>query len=267
VSFVTLVLLPPVGLDERCWDWLDLPVPAIRHVYPGFGRRAPDGRAADLDVWADEVAALGDGEPLDLVGISMGSMVAQHAAVRHPGRVRSLLLACTGGSADPAVALARADAAEASGMAGVADSTLERWFTAAALAARPEHRGVGYARATLLALDPASWAAGWRAIARHDVLARLGAVSAPTTCVAARDDVSAPLARVRRLAEAIPGARLEILDGPHMIHLENPAAFSAALAAHLRRHGVPRDAHRASAAADWPGAGSGSGPGSATASR
>ena len=264
---MALVLLPPVGLDEHCWDWLELPVPAIRHVYSGFGSRPRDGRPADLDVWADEVAGLGDGEPLDLAGISMGSMVAQHVAVRHPDRVHSLLLGCTGGSADPAVALGRAEAAEAGGMTAVLDATMRRWFTAAALTARPGHPGVGYARATLLALDPASWAAGWRAIAGHDVLARLGAVTVPATCVAARDDLSAPVERVRRLAEAIPGARLEILDGPHMIHLENPAAFSAVLAAHLRRHGLPPCAHRASTAGASPGAASGCGPGSATASK
>jgi 3-oxoadipate enol-lactonase len=248
---VTLVLLPPVGLDEHCWDWLDLPAAATRHVYPGFGRRPRSGQpadldAADLDTWADEVAALGAGEPLDLVGISMGSMVAQHVAVRHPGRVNSLLLACTGGSADPATALARAAAAAADGMAGTLDSTLERWFTAAALAAVPEHPGVRYARATLLALDPASWAAGWRAIARHDVLAALGGVTAPVTCVAARSDQSAPPERVRLLAAAIPGARLKLLDGPHMIHLENPAAFSAVLAAHLDQHGLPPRGRRLS---------------------
>lgn len=264
---VTLVLLPPVGLDEHYWDWLDLPAAAIRHVYPGFGGRPRNDHLAELDAWADEVAGLGDGEPLDLVGISMGSMVAQHVAVRHPDRVHSLLLACTGGSADPGVALGRAEAAEAGGMTAVLAETLQRWFTAAALAARPEHPGVGYARATLLALDPASWAAGWRAIAGHDVLARLGAVTAPTTCVAARNDLSAPVERVQRLAQAIPGARLEILDGPHMIALENPAAFSAALAAHLERHGLPPRAHRASTAAAWPGTASGCVPGSATASR
>jgi 3-oxoadipate enol-lactonase len=233
---MTLVLLPPVGLDDRCWDWLDLPVPAVRHVYPGFGGRPRDGKPADLDTWADEVAALGGGGPLDLVGISMGSMVAQHAAIRHPARVRSLLLACTGGSADRASALARAGAAEESGMAGVLEETLRRWFTAAALAATPAHPGVAYATATLLALDPQSWADGWRAIAGHDVLARLGAVTAPTTCVAGSGDLSAPVGRVRALAGAIPGARLEILDGPHMIHLENPGAFSAVLASHLERH-------------------------------
>ncbi|HVT67735.1 MAG TPA: alpha/beta fold hydrolase, partial [Trebonia sp.] len=109
-------------------------------------------------------------------------------------------------------------------------------------AAVPEHPGVAYARATLLALDPASWTAGWRAIARHDVLAELGAVTAPVTCVGGRSDQSAPPERVRRLAAAIPGARLEMLDGPHMIHLENPAAFSAVLAAHLGRHGLPGSA-------------------------
>lgn len=246
---VTLVLLPPVGLDERCWDWLDLPAQAIRHVYPGFGRRPGNDQPADLDTWADEVAELGDGEPLDLVGISMGSMVAQHVALRHPDRVHSLLLGCTGGSADPDAALGRARAAEAGGMTAVLEATLQRWFTAGALTARPEHPGVGYARGALLALDPASWAAGWRAIAGHDVLARLGAVTVPTTCIAAREDLSAPVERVQRLAQAIPGARLEILDGPHMIHLENPAAFCTALIAHLQRHGLPPRGHRASTAA------------------
>jgi 3-oxoadipate enol-lactonase len=235
VAPVTVVLLPPIGLDEHCWDWLDLPAgPVIRHVYPGFGRRPAGPRPADLDVWADEVAALGSGEPLDLAGVSMGSMVAQHTALRHPGRVRSLLLACTGGSADPGPALARA-AAAAGGMAGVLDETLRRWFTRGALEAQPAHPGVDYATRTLLDLDPASFAGGWRAIARHDVLSRLAAVTAPTTCIAASSDASAPVQRVQRLAEAIPGSRLEVLDGPHMIHLENPAAFSGALAAHLER--------------------------------
>jgi 3-oxoadipate enol-lactonase len=237
VTCVTLVLLPPVGLDERCWDWLDLPVPAIRHVYPGFGGRPAGDQPADLDAWADEVAGLGGGEPLDVAGISMGSMIAQHLALRHPDRVNSLLLACTGGSADPATALARAAAAEAGGMTGLAEPTLARWFTAGALA-QPGHPGVAYARAALLALDPASWAAGWRAIARHDVLARLGAVTAPVTCIAGAGDLAAPPERVRRLAGAIPGARFTVLDGPHMIHLENPAAFSAALAAHLEWAGT-----------------------------
>lgn len=230
-----LVLLPPIGLDERCWDWLDLPVPAIRHVYPGFGSRPRGDQPADLDVWADEVAGLGGGEPLDLVGVSMGSMVAQHAALRRPDRVRSLLLACTGGSADPAAALARAEAAESGGMETVLDSTLRRWFTSGALAARPPHPGVEQVRRTLLALDPSAFADGWRAIARHDVLGRLGSVSVPTTCVAGSGDASAPTARVRRLARAIPGARLEVLDGPHMLHVENPGAFSQAIAAHLGR--------------------------------
>jgi pimeloyl-ACP methyl ester carboxylesterase len=237
---VAVVLLPPIGLDERCWDWLDVPSTAIRHVYPGFGCRPRDDQPADLDAWADEVAGLGRGEPLDLVGISMGSMVAQHVAVRHPGRLNSLLLACTGGSADPATALSRAGAAEAGGMAAVLGSTLQRWFTPGALAVSGEHPGVRYARETLLALDPASWAAGWRAIAGHDVLAALGAVTVPATCVAARSDLSAPPERVRRLADAIPGATLELLDGPHMIQLENPAGFSAVLGAHLDQHGLRR---------------------------
>src|SRR2546423_5053787 len=103
-------------------------------------------------------------------------MVAQHVALRHPERFRSLLVACTGAAVEPGGMLERAAEVEARGIHGVLETTLERWFTPAALAAVPEHPGVAYARRTLLALDPGSFADGWRAIAGHDVRARLGEI-------------------------------------------------------------------------------------------
>jgi 3-oxoadipate enol-lactonase len=181
---------------------------------------------------ADEVADTYDG-PLDLAGCSMGGMVGQHVAIRHPHRVRSLLMACTGASADPAAMRERAAAAESGGMEAVLATTLERWFTPAALAQRPQHPGVAYARAALLRLDPASFADGWRAIATHDARPRLGEVRARTTCVAGDADASASVARVREVADGIPRARMEVVVGPHMLPLEHPGTFGELLRAHL----------------------------------
>jgi len=182
---------------------------------------------------ADEIAASYEG-PLALAGVSLGGMVAQHVAVRHPQRVQSLLVACTGASADPATMEQRAARVLADGMAGVLEETLARWFTPAALALRPEHPGVAYARRTLLALDPATFADGWLAIAGHDIVARLGEIAVPTTCLAGSADAASPVWRTQEVSDRVPGARFVVLDGPHMMHLERPDEFAAALSEHLR---------------------------------
>jgi pimeloyl-ACP methyl ester carboxylesterase len=234
------VLLTPNGLDSRCWQWLELPagLEVARPEHPGHGARPRGPSPFGLDQLADEVASVHRG-PLHLVGVSLGGMVAQHLALRHPRRVSSLLLACTGPSADAEKMRVRAAETEERGMEGVLESTLGRWFTREALDREPEHPGVAYARRTLLALDPASFADGWRAIGTHDVLDRLGEIDAPTTCLAGSVDPAAPPERMRSLAEAVPGARLIVVEGgPHMLQLERPDEFSAALRRHLQEAGV-----------------------------
>jgi 3-oxoadipate enol-lactonase len=233
MAAVPLVLLTPIGLDAECWDRVDLPGPTCKHVWPGFGRRPRAARQPTMESLADEVAAAYEG-PLDVVGVSMGGMVAQHLAARHPDRVRSLLIACTGASVDRQMMLGRAEAAERDGMEGVLQTTLERWFTPAALAARPEHPGVAYATRTLLALAPASFADGWRAIAGHDARGRLGEIQAPTTCLAGSEDAASPVARTQEVADGISNSRFVVLPGPHMMHLERPVEFGAAVREHLR---------------------------------
>jgi pimeloyl-ACP methyl ester carboxylesterase len=231
---VSLVLLTPIGLDAGCWEWVDLPeAGTIKHVFPGFGGRPRAPEPLTMATLADEVAAFYPGEH-DVVGVSLGGMVGQHLAVRHPERVRSLVVACTGAAANPEVMEGRAADAESGGMASVLDVTLERWFTPAALALRPEHPGVAYARRTLLALDPGSFADGWRAIAGHDIRKRLPGIRVPVTCLAGSADTASPVARTQDVAERVRGSRFVVLEGPHMMHLERPAEFSAVVRDHLR---------------------------------
>ena len=235
---MNLVLLAPIGLDAGCWEWVELPQGEVhRHEFPGFGRRPRAAEPPTMDELADEIAALYPGS-LDVAGLSMGGMVAQHLALRHPQRVRSLLIACTGAAVDPEVMLRRAARVEAGGMESVLDETLERWFTPAALAADPEHRGVGYARRTLLGLDSGSFADGWRTMAGHDVREQLGEIGAPTTCVAGSADPVGTLTRVQEIADGVRNGRVLLRDGPHMLHLERPDEFAGALRDHLRWAGV-----------------------------
>ncbi|MET9994851.1 alpha/beta hydrolase [Streptomyces mutabilis] len=228
----SVVLLPPVGNDARTWDFVDLPDGARRHRFPGFGRPRAEA-ALTMAGLADEVVAMHPGR-LHLVGVSMGGMVALNAALRHPDRVASVLVACTGASASPAVMEQRAVAAETGGMSQVLHDTLTRWFTPAALSAAPAHPGVVYARTLLLNLDQHAFAAGWRAIATHDTASRLGRLSMPVTAVAGGQDRASALSRSEEIAERAPHGRLVVVDdAPHMIQLEQPAALGRIITEHL----------------------------------
>lgn len=229
-----VVFLTPVGLDGGCWDWLEpMPASVRRHEYPGHGSRAAAAEPFTLASLAEEVATSHQGT-LDIVGGSLGGMVAQHVALQFPNRVRSLVLACTGPSANAGAMNRRADDVEREGMAGVLEATLRRWFTTEALDQRPEHPGVAYARRTLTALPAAVFANCWRAIAGHDVRERLNELTMPITCIAGIRDLAAPLSRLQTIVEEAPFAQLVQLDGPHMLHLELPNEFALAVRNHLQ---------------------------------
>lgn len=234
---MTVLLLAPVGLDHRSWRWLELTgVDCLTHDFPGFGGRHRQPERATMSDWVDDVAEAVQAAgrwPVDIVGCSLGAMVAMHLATRRPELVSSLLLACTGASADPETMQERAQRVERQGMEGVLPETLERWFTTRALSQVPVSAGIAYARATLLALEPGAFADGWRVVAGHNATADLASVAVPTTCVAAQEDQAASLDRVRALATSIHGARLVVVPGPHMAFLEEPSAFQQAVAQHL----------------------------------
>lgn len=204
--------------------------------YPGHGGRSFDAGNYSLEAIADEVVASYDG-PLDVVGLSMGSHVGQYIAVRHPRRVRSLMLCCGSPGGTPATAAAvtrddRADQTRRLGMDGMMQTTLERWFSPEALA-KPDHPGVAYAQARLMADEKEVVARTWLLLKKNAVAGELGGVRIPTTVLGGRDDQAATPERVTALFRAIPTARLEIINGPHMLQLERPAEFAAAVARHL----------------------------------
>ncbi|NMO89490.1 alpha/beta fold hydrolase [Actinomycetospora sp. TBRC 11914] len=240
---MSTLYLHAVGLDGHVWDDVTAALAdhdALVPDLPGHGAEpalpGPVTLAALVDHLAALVDAHGDG-PVDVVGLSLGSMLAQQLAVHRPDRVRSLVLACGGMATDPEVSRGRAATTREEGMAPTVPTTLRRWFSPEALAT-PDHPGVAYARRRLLTDDPRVVAECWDAMASHDLREALGGIHAPTTVVAASGDASVPPAAMRAVAERVPDARYVEIAGPHIVVLENAAAFARVLEEHRSRVGA-----------------------------
>jgi pimeloyl-ACP methyl ester carboxylesterase len=237
----TLVLVHPIGNDVACWDPLRLP-DAHALEYPGHGRRKR--RAGwTQEEFADEIVESVEG-PLDLVGLSMGATIVVKTVARHPERVRSAVVGCNGamsrtGGPSPDDAhrtrdiLARGERALGEdGMNAVIDETMRRWFTP--YARRVDHPGVRYARETILAMEPAAWYDVW-ACSAHGVPLdddALAAIDVPMTMLGGTVDNSG-LSGLAKLHSLVRRSRYEVLAGPHMLHLEQPGSFRAALDRHF----------------------------------
>jgi 3-oxoadipate enol-lactonase len=235
-----VLLLHPVGLDLEFMQPVARLLAAryrvMRMDLRGHGRSPLLPLAYGLEDFADDVHATLVHQrfaPCAVVGFSFGGMVAQVLALRHPADVARLVLcACPGTLTDEVRRLAaqRAQDAERGGMAAVLEATLDRWFTQPFRAAG----GDAAARGRLLSTDPRGWAQGWRAIAAIDTLPRLGRLSVPALCIAGELDKSSPPPIVQAIADAIPGAGFQVLQGaPHMLFIEQPEAVVEAVSSFL----------------------------------
>ena len=149
-----VVLSHALGLDLHMWDELAAQLaarqhPVLRYDHRGHGGSAVPAGPYTMDALVDDAARLlrewGRG-PVVWVGLSLGGMVGQGLAVRHPELVKALVLANTTSKYPPAAGAVfeqRIAAVRGGGMAAIVDSVLERYFSAAFRASRPEAVEVG----------------------------------------------------------------------------------------------------------------------------
>ena len=79
----------------------------------------------------------------------------------------------------------------------------------------------------------------WDADLVHDTLDRLGDITAPTLVIVGEQDLLTPPWQAKAVADAIPGARYELLTGPgssHGVHIERPDDVVRLTTAFLGEH-------------------------------
>jgi 3-oxoadipate enol-lactonase len=232
------VLAHALGCDSTMWDALAHHLAqhgrVVRYDQRGHGgSEAPPGPYTMAEL-ADDAARLIDElalGPVVWVGLSMGGMVGQELALRHPDRVRALVLANTTSRYPPEAQVGwaqRIAGIAQGGLEAIVDGALQRWFHADFHARQPQ--AVAHWRARVLGCDAAAYIACCQAIAGVDTTARLPGIAVPALVIAGALDPGTPPAMAQVIAQGIPGARLVVLpEASHLSVLEQPLAFRAAL--------------------------------------
>jgi 3-oxoadipate enol-lactonase len=237
-----LVLLHGYPLSRAMWAEQ---IPALGAVYRviapdlrGHGDSpAPEG-VYTIDEMADDVietlASLHIAEPIILGGLSLGGYVALSLVLRYPEKVRALMLMDTQAGADSTEAAASREVTaqsvlEAGSAAPIVDTMISRLFSPVFREERPER--VEPLRAVMAQTTPRGIAGSLRGMAkRPDRRGDLGKISVPTMVLVGEDDVITPPTVAKSLAEAIPGARLEVIaKAGHMAPYENPSVANTVI--------------------------------------
>ena len=179
-----------------------------------------------------------------VVGCSMGSTIAQQLAIRHPGKVASLVLMCTWARCDSAAkgifqhmmnCKARLRPEEFSLFIQLLIYSKSSWDDDGMLAELEEGRkqaAVGPQPQPLHALEGQA-----AACITHDVLEDLDKIQVPALVIGGQEDRFTPMWMAEEVARAIPGAELHLFEkGGHAFHWENIETFNPQVRNWLLNH-------------------------------
>jgi pimeloyl-ACP methyl ester carboxylesterase len=178
-----------------------------------------------------------------VMGWSLGSAIAQELALAHPEQVATAIMYAT---------WARCDGFQRSVLTALRHPYVTRDMEAAlgsaGMAFSPQlldHPNFEKMLEPMLPAFPQNedqmqvTVEQWDADLAHDALDRLGDITAPTLVIVGEQDLLTPPWQAKKVADAIPGARFELLTGPgssHGVHIERPEDLVRIVTGFLSEH-------------------------------
>jgi len=234
-----LVFCNSLGTDLSMWgaqaDAFASEFRVLRYDRRGHGAStAPAGAYTLADLGGDVLAlfdALGI-ERAHYCGLSIGGLVAQWLALHAPRRIERVVVCATASKIGTAESwTTRIADVEAKGLDWMTGATAERWFGSDFRATRPED--VARILASFVATSVVGYAGCCAALAGADLRTDIARVDIPLLAISGDDDPVCPPADLQAIADA-SGGRHVSLPGRHLVNVESPDAFNAALRAFLR---------------------------------
>lgn len=237
---------PAFGWDRNVAALADAGLRVVR--YDLYGRGLSDRVDADygLGLYVAQLRGLVDQvaprRSVDLVGFSLGGMIASEFAIRHPDRVRRVALIAPAGVGTDMPLLARLAAAPVLG------EYLTRLVGTRHL--RPTRRDFAhperYADFDAAYLETIRFEGSRRAVLEtvrnvpfsgyEEGFRRLGALDKPVALIWGRQDAVVPFASSARVHELVrPSTLVAVDDAGHMVAYEQPGIVNAALVAFLAK--------------------------------
>lgn len=220
----TLVLIH--GANDQAGTWFTV-APVLARSYrviipdlPGHGDSAPHTGPLAISLMLDRLhAILANERDLTIVGNSLGGWLTLLYALRHPSQVSRLFLESSGGLtrplSSPIVARDRDEAMSIMRAVHGPNVQPREWAIEALLQRAND--------SPMLRLTE---------VPEHAVEDRLGELEVPVTLIWGADDGVLPLSYGEALQQAIPGARMNVIEGAaHIPHLQQPERFLACLTA------------------------------------
>jgi 3-oxoadipate enol-lactonase len=236
-----LMLCNSLGTDMSMWD--DQVPEFVKHFrlvrYDRHGHGGSDAPKGpyNMEMLSRDALAVLEGlgirQKINWCGLSMGGMVGQWLGANAPDRIAKMVLCNTHFYfPDKELWNGRLKMARDTGLTGIVDATMERWFTRDFRENNPQP--MARMRKMFVVTPLEGYIGCGEAVRDMDHRELLDRIKVPTHVIAGNHDGATPLEANEHIRSRIPGATITVLEAAHISNVAQPQAFTRAVLDYLQ---------------------------------